>query len=125
MCVLQAQLDEQLSGLQTLTAARRSKLEESIKLHQKIGWLSLIGNIAPMLGLFGTVLDHEGRPLPRLTLRLLAEGARDHQAIYARSDEHGAFAFQDVHGTLVCRIWNHVFVERTVTLARPRTPEAR
>jgi biopolymer transport protein ExbB len=30
--------------------------EESIKLHQKIGWLSLIGNIAPMLGLFGTVL---------------------------------------------------------------------
>ena len=29
--------------------------EESIKLHQKIGWLSLIGNIAPMLGLFGTV----------------------------------------------------------------------
>ena len=31
---LQAQLDEQLSGLQTLTAARRSKLEESIKLHQ-------------------------------------------------------------------------------------------
>ena len=29
--------------------------EEAIKLHQKIGWLSLIGNIAPMLGLFGTV----------------------------------------------------------------------
>jgi len=29
--------------------------EESIKLHQKVGWLSLIGNIAPMLGLFGTV----------------------------------------------------------------------
>lgn len=27
-------MDEQLSGLQTLTAARRSKLEESIKLHQ-------------------------------------------------------------------------------------------
>ena len=37
MCCLhntQAQLDEQLAGLQTLTAARRSKLEESIKLHQ-------------------------------------------------------------------------------------------
>ena len=32
--ILQAQLDEQLAGLQTLTAARRSKLEESIKLHQ-------------------------------------------------------------------------------------------
>ena len=30
----QAQLNEQLAGLQTLTAARRSKLEESIKLHQ-------------------------------------------------------------------------------------------
>lgn len=29
--------------------------EETIKLHQKVGWLSLIGNIAPMLGLFGTV----------------------------------------------------------------------
>lgn len=68
-------------------------------------------------GLFGTVLDHEGRPLPGLTLRLLAQGARDHQAVYARSDEHGAFAFEGVHGTLVCRIWNHVFVERTVTLA--------
>lgn len=36
VCVLvgQAQLDEQLSGLQTLTSARRSKLQESIKLHQ-------------------------------------------------------------------------------------------
>jgi len=34
--------------------------EESIKLHQKIGWLSLIGNIAPMLGLFGTVLGMIG-----------------------------------------------------------------
>ncbi len=29
--------------------------EESIKLHQKIGWLSLISNIAPMMGLLGTV----------------------------------------------------------------------
>ena len=34
--------------------------EESIKLHQKIGWLSLIGNIAPMLGMFGTVLGMIG-----------------------------------------------------------------
>ena len=34
--------------------------EEAIKLHQKIGWLSLIGNIAPMLGLFGTVLGMIG-----------------------------------------------------------------
>ena len=29
--------------------------EESIKLHQKIGWLSIIANVAPMLGLLGTV----------------------------------------------------------------------
>ena len=29
--------------------------EESIKLHQKIGWLSLIANVAPMMGLLGTV----------------------------------------------------------------------
>jgi biopolymer transport protein ExbB len=29
--------------------------EETVKLHQKIGWLSVIGNTAPMLGLFGTV----------------------------------------------------------------------
>ena len=35
-----------LRGLQT---------EESVKLYQKIGWLSLISAIAPMMGLFGTV----------------------------------------------------------------------
>ena len=29
--------------------------EEAIKLHQKVGWLSLIANVAPMLGLLGTV----------------------------------------------------------------------
>ena len=29
--------------------------EETVKLHQKIGWLSVIGNTAPMMGLFGTV----------------------------------------------------------------------
>jgi biopolymer transport protein ExbB len=29
--------------------------EESIRLHQKIGWLALISNVAPMLGLLGTV----------------------------------------------------------------------
>ncbi len=29
--------------------------QEAAKLHQKIGYLSLIGNIAPMMGLFGTV----------------------------------------------------------------------
>ena len=30
--------------------------EESLKLHQKIGWLSLIANVAPMMGLLGTVM---------------------------------------------------------------------
>ncbi len=29
--------------------------EEAIKLHQKIGWLSLIASVGPMLGLLGTV----------------------------------------------------------------------
>lgn len=29
--------------------------EESIRLHQKIGWLSLIANVSPMMGLLGTV----------------------------------------------------------------------
>lgn len=29
--------------------------EETLKLHQKVNWLSLIGNIAPMAGLLGTV----------------------------------------------------------------------
>jgi len=29
--------------------------EEAIKLQQKISYLSLVGNISPMLGLFGTV----------------------------------------------------------------------
>jgi len=29
--------------------------EESVRLHQKIGWLALISNIAPMMGLLGTV----------------------------------------------------------------------
>lgn len=29
--------------------------EESIRLHQKIGWLALIANVAPMMGLLGTV----------------------------------------------------------------------
>ncbi len=29
--------------------------QEAIKLHQKVGWLSLISNVAPMMGLLGTV----------------------------------------------------------------------
>ena len=34
--------------------------EESVKLHQKIGWLSLISGVAPMMGLFGTVTGMVG-----------------------------------------------------------------
>ena len=34
---------------------REMQTEESVKLFQKIGWLSLISAIAPMMGLFGTV----------------------------------------------------------------------
>jgi biopolymer transport protein ExbB len=30
--------------------------EEAVKLHQKIGWLAVIANIAPMMGLLGTVV---------------------------------------------------------------------
>jgi len=37
------------------TAIREMQTEESVKLFQKIGWLSLISAIAPMMGLFGTV----------------------------------------------------------------------
>ena len=29
--------------------------EEAVKLHQKVSWLSVIGALGPMLGLFGTV----------------------------------------------------------------------
>jgi len=49
-------------------------------------------------------------------VRLLAEGARDHQASFATTDDAGGFAFENVHGTFACRIWNHVFVEQQVTL---------
>jgi len=37
------------------TAIREMQTEESVKLFQKIGWLSMIAAIAPMMGLFGTV----------------------------------------------------------------------
>jgi biopolymer transport protein ExbB len=30
--------------------------EESVRLHQKLGWLSVVGAVAPMLGLMGTVM---------------------------------------------------------------------
>ena len=34
--------------------------EEAIRLHQKVGWLSLIAGIAPMMGLLGTVVGMVG-----------------------------------------------------------------
>jgi len=34
--------------------------EEAVKLHQKIGWLSVISNVAPMMGLLGTVMGMVG-----------------------------------------------------------------
>ncbi|MCR9247111.1 MAG: MotA/TolQ/ExbB proton channel family protein [bacterium] len=37
------------------TTVREMQTEESVKLFQKVGWLSLISAIAPMMGLFGTV----------------------------------------------------------------------
>jgi len=50
--------------------------EESVRLHQQVGWLALIGAITPMLGLtgtvlgmmgaFGTISQMETQPPPRL-----------------------------------------------------------
>lgn len=37
------------------TSLREMQTEETVKLFQKIGWLSLISAMAPMMGLFGTV----------------------------------------------------------------------
>jgi biopolymer transport protein ExbB len=37
------------------TTLREMETEETVKLFQKIGWLSLIAAMAPMMGLFGTV----------------------------------------------------------------------
>ncbi len=37
------------------TSLREMQTEETVKLFQKIGWLSLIAAMAPMMGLFGTV----------------------------------------------------------------------
>ncbi len=51
---LKAGYDEMISS------AEDSAETESIRLQQKIGWLSIIGAIAPMLGLMGTVLGMLG-----------------------------------------------------------------
>ena len=54
--VLSAGLPKMNAGFETMkTAMEDVAEEEAIKLQQKISYLSLIGNIAPMLGLFGTV----------------------------------------------------------------------
>ncbi len=37
------------------TAIEEMGDEESIKLHQKIGWIAVLATVAPMVGLFGTV----------------------------------------------------------------------
>ncbi len=37
------------------TSLREMQTEEAVKLFQKIGWLSLISALSPMMGLFGTV----------------------------------------------------------------------
>ena len=43
-------------GYEAMTAAvDEIGTQEATMIHQKIGWLSLIGNLAPLIGLFGTV----------------------------------------------------------------------
>ncbi len=75
--VMEDGLQELRAGHQEMiTAAEDSAEAESIRLHQQINWLSIIGAIAPMLGLMGTVLGmigafaviaaEEGQPPPAL-----------------------------------------------------------
>ena len=54
--ILAAGLPKINAGFETMKASMdEAGEEETIKLQQKIGYLSLIANIAPMMGLFGTV----------------------------------------------------------------------
>jgi biopolymer transport protein ExbB len=54
--VIGAGLAKREHAFETIQAAvREMQTEESVKLFQKIGWLSLISALAPMMGLFGTV----------------------------------------------------------------------
>lgn len=48
-----SKLGHQFETIQT--AIREMETEESVKLFQKIGWLSLLSALSPMMGLFGTV----------------------------------------------------------------------
>ena len=55
--VVGAALPKLSSGYESMEqAAADVGEEEAIKLHAKISWLSLIGNISPMCGLLGTVM---------------------------------------------------------------------
>ena len=75
--------------------------EESIKLHQKIGWLSLIGNIAPMLGLFGTVygMIQAFNEITRLGAAEIVVGYR----VYVNLDQDGMMTSIGGEGYLVAR----------------------
>lgn len=54
--MLAAALPKINHGFDDMKAAMASvNDEEAMKLNQKIGWLALLGTVAPMLGLFGTV----------------------------------------------------------------------
>jgi biopolymer transport protein ExbB len=55
--VIAAGLPKIGQGWEAIEAAMQEAGEnEAVKLHQKISYLSLIANIAPMMGLFGTVI---------------------------------------------------------------------
>jgi len=54
--ILAAALPKINQGFETMKSAMADVAEEeAIKLQQKISYLSLVGNVSPMLGLFGTV----------------------------------------------------------------------
>ena len=55
--VVKASLLEIRGGYDEMTTVMQEAGEaESVRLHQQVGWLAIIGAIAPMLGLTGTVL---------------------------------------------------------------------
>jgi len=75
--VMRAALSEIRGGYDEMVSVMEEAGEaESVRLHQQVGWLSIIGAIAPMLGLtgtvlgmmgaFGTISQMETQPPPRL-----------------------------------------------------------
>jgi len=70
------------------------------------------------LGLTGHALDHRGEPLGGLTIRLLAEGAHDRDALWTHTDTDGSFAFANVHGKFECALWNYVQTKKRVDVPR-------